>query len=41
LVVQQRRRWGSTATSSRLAITDPAAWDVVDGKLYINCSQAA
>jgi hypothetical protein len=39
--VQQRRRRGGTATSSRLAITDPAVWDIVDGKLYLNCSQAA
>ena len=39
--MQQRRRRGGTATSSRLAITDPAVWDVVDGKLYLNCSQAA
>jgi YHS domain-containing protein len=28
-------------TESRLAITDPAVWKIVDGKLYLNCSQAA
>lgn len=28
-------------TESRLAITDPEAWKIVDGKLYLNCSQAA
>jgi YHS domain-containing protein len=28
-------------TESRLAITDPDVWKIVDGKLYLNCSQAA
>jgi len=28
-------------TESRLAITDPEVWTIVDGKLYLNCSQAA
>lgn len=28
-------------TESRLAITDPQVWKIVDGKLYLNCSQAA
>jgi len=28
-------------TESRLAITDPEVWKIVDGKLYLNCSQAA
>lgn len=28
-------------TESRLAITDPEVWKIVDGKLYLNCSKAA
>ncbi|MDH4162833.1 MAG: YHS domain-containing protein [Nitrospirota bacterium] len=28
-------------TESRLAITDPEVWKIVNGKLYLNCSQAA
>ncbi len=28
-------------TESRLAITDPEVWKIVDGKLYLNCSRAA
>ena len=28
-------------TESRLAITDPEVWKIVDGKLYLNCSPAA
>jgi len=28
-------------TESRLAGTDPEVWRIVDGKLYLNCSQAA
>jgi YHS domain-containing protein len=28
-------------TESRKAITDPEVWKIVDGKLYLNCSQAA
>ena len=28
-------------TESRLAITDPEVWKIVEGKLYLNCSQAA
>ncbi len=28
-------------TESRLAKTDPEVWKIVDGKLYLNCSQAA
>jgi YHS domain-containing protein len=28
-------------TESRLAQTDPEVWKIVDGKLYLNCSQAA
>ena len=28
-------------TESRLAVTDPEVWRIVDGKLYLNCSQAA
>jgi YHS domain-containing protein len=28
-------------TESRLAHTDPEIWKIVDGKLYLNCSQAA
>ena len=28
-------------TENRKAITDPEAWKIVDGKLYLNCSQAA
>jgi len=28
-------------TESRLAVTDPEVWKIVDGKLYLNCSQAA
>ena len=28
-------------TESRLAITDPEVWKIVDGRLYLNCSQAA
>ena len=28
-------------TESRLAITDPEVWKIVDGKLYLNCSQTA
>lgn len=28
-------------TESRLAMTDPEVWKIVDGKLYLNCSQAA
>ena len=28
-------------TESRKAITDPEVWKIVDGRLYLNCSQAA
>jgi YHS domain-containing protein len=28
-------------TEGRLAITDPEVWKIVDGKLYLNCSQSA
>lgn len=28
-------------TESRLAITDPEVWKIIDGKLYLNCSQEA
>lgn len=28
-------------TESRLAITDPEVWKIVDGKLYLNCSKTA
>lgn len=28
-------------TESRLAVTDPEVWKIIDGKLYLNCSQAA
>jgi len=28
-------------TESRLARTDPEVWKIVDGKLYLNCSQTA
>ena len=28
-------------TEARLAVTDPEVWKIVDGKLYLNCSQAA
>ena len=28
-------------TEKRLAVTDPEVWKIVDGKLYLNCSQAA
>lgn len=28
-------------TESRLAITDPEVWRIVEGKLYLNCSRAA
>ena len=28
-------------TEGRKAITDPEVWKIVDGKLYLNCSQAA
>lgn len=28
-------------TEERKAITDPEVWKIVDGKLYLNCSQAA
>ncbi len=28
-------------TEGRLAITDPEVWKIIDGKLYLNCSQAA
>ena len=28
-------------TESRLAITDPEVWKIVEGKLYLNCSPAA
>ncbi len=28
-------------TESRLAVTDPTVWKIVDGKLYLNCSQSA
>ena len=28
-------------TESRKAITDPEVWKIVDGKLYLNCSEAA
>jgi len=31
--------WAMTET--RLAVTDPEVWKIVDGKLYLNCSQAA
>lgn len=28
-------------TESRLAVTDPEVWKIIDGKLYLNCSRAA
>jgi YHS domain-containing protein len=28
-------------TEARLAVTDPEVWTIVEGKLYLNCSQAA
>jgi YHS domain-containing protein len=28
-------------TEERKAITDPEVWKIIDGKLYLNCSQAA
>jgi YHS domain-containing protein len=28
-------------TESRIAITDPEVWKIVDGKLYLNCSREA
>ena len=28
-------------TESRKAVTDPEAWKIVNGKLYLNCSMAA
>jgi len=28
-------------TESRLAVTDPEVWKIIDGKLYLNCSQTA
>jgi YHS domain-containing protein len=28
-------------TESRLAVTDPEVWKIVDGKLYLNCSREA
>ena len=28
-------------TESRKAITDPEVWKIVDGKLYLNCSETA
>ncbi len=28
-------------TESRKAVTDPEVWKIVDGKLYLNCSQHA
>lgn len=28
-------------TESRLAVTDPEVWTIVDGKLYLNCSRDA
>ena len=28
-------------TESRLAVTDPEVWKIIDGKLYLNCSQEA
>jgi YHS domain-containing protein len=28
-------------TESRLAVTDPEVWKIVDDKLYLNCSRAA
>jgi YHS domain-containing protein len=28
-------------TESRIAITDPEVWKIVDGKLYLNCSKEA
>jgi YHS domain-containing protein len=28
-------------TESRIAVTDPEVWKIVDGKLYLNCSQTA
>lgn len=28
-------------TESRLAVTDPEVWKIVDGKLYLNCSRTA
>jgi YHS domain-containing protein len=28
-------------TESRLAVTDPEVWTIVDGKLYLNCSREA
>ena len=31
--------WAMTET--RLAITDPEVWKIVDGKLYLNCSKEA
>jgi YHS domain-containing protein len=31
--------WAMTET--RLAVTDPEVWTIVDGKLYLNCSKEA
>ena len=28
-------------TETRLAVTDPEVWKIVDGKLYLNCSREA
>lgn len=28
-------------TEARKAVTDPEVWKIVDGKLYLNCSEAA
>jgi YHS domain-containing protein len=28
-------------SEARIAVTDPEAWKIVDGKLYLNCSRAA
>ena len=28
-------------TESRLAVTDPEVWKIIDGKLYLNCSRDA
>jgi YHS domain-containing protein len=28
-------------TEARKSVTDPEVWKIVDGKLYLNCSQAA
>ena len=28
-------------TESRLAVTDPEVWKIIDGKLYLNCSREA